>query len=130
VPGPPAGLITAHRELAVAIVLTALVGAIWAGYVASRLHGGSRLRLLGTVTTAAIVVQALFGIVLAALGSRPQDGLHFVFGPLTLLALPGARWMATGQRTSSRSRGVTITIGWAVTLGLALRAVGTGGGIG
>lgn len=127
---PPAGLITAHREFAVAIVLLALAGAIWAVYVAFRLRAARRLPLFGSLTTLALVLQAVFGIVLAAAGARPQDGLHFVFGPLTLLALPGARGVAAGQRASQRTAAVTIALGWVVTLGLSLRAVGTGGGVG
>lgn len=128
--GPPAGLITAHRELAVAIVLVALAGAIWAGYVAFRSRAGRRLPLFGSLTTVVLVLQGVFGIALAAAGARPQDGLHFVFGPLTLLALPGARWIAAGQHTSQRSAAVAIAVGWVLTLGLSLRAVGTGGGVG
>ena len=128
--GPPAGLITAHRELAVAIVLLSLAGAIWGGYVAYRSRAGGRLPLLGSLMTLLLLFQAVFGIVLAVAGARPQDGLHFLFGPLTLMALPGARWIAAGQRASQRSRAVTVALGWVVTLGLSLRAVGTGGGIG
>ncbi len=128
--GPPAGLITAHRELAVAIVLVALLGSIWAGYVASRMRGGGRrLGLYGSATTAVAVLQAIFGIVLAALGARPQDGLHFVFGPLTLLSLPVARGIARTPRWTARTHAVVIAAGWVVTLGLGLRAVGTGGGV-
>ena len=128
--GPPAGLITTHRELAVGIVLLALLGTIWGGYVAYRLSGGRRLPLFGSLITLVLLLQAVFGVALAAAGARPQDGLHFLFGPLTLLALPGARWIAAGQRASQRSSAVMVALGWVVTLGLSLRAVGTGGGIG
>lgn len=128
--GPPAGLITVHRELAVAIVLLSLAGAIWAAYVAYRLRAGRRLAPFGSFMTLVLLLQAVFGIVLVASGARPQDGLHFLFGPLTLLALPGARWIAAGQRGSQRGVAVTIALGWVATLGLSLRAVGTGGGIG
>lgn len=127
--GPPAGLITAHRELAVAIVLVALLGSVWAGYVASRMRGGGRLGLYSSATTAVMVLQAIFGIVLAALGARPQDGLHFLFGPLTLLSLPVARGIARAPRWTARTHAVVIAAGWVLTLGLGLRAVGTGGGI-
>ena len=113
-----------------AIVLISLAGAIWGGYVAYRSRAGGRLPLLGSLMTLLMLLQAVFGIVLAASGARPQDGLHFLFGPLTLLALPGARWIAAGHRASERSRAVTVALGWVVTLGLSLRAVGTGGGIG
>lgn len=118
-----------------AVVLLALVGTIWAGYVASRLRGRGRLGTFASLATTAIALQAVFGIVLAIVGARPQDGLHFVFGPLTLLALPGARWLAAGRGTgarltSPRAQAVAVTTGWALTLALGLRAVGTGGGVG
>ena len=128
--GPPTGLITAHREVAVAIVLVSLAGSVWAGYVAYRLRAGRRLPVFGSLITLLLLLQAVFGIVLAAAGARPQDGLHFLFGPLTLLALPGARWLAAGRRLPDQGRGVTIALGWVVTLGLSLRAVGSGGGVG
>lgn len=128
--GPPAGLITAHRELAFAIVLVTLLGSIWSGYVASRLRGRGRLGLYGSATTALLVLQAAAGIVLAALGARPQDGLHFLFGPLTLLSLPVARGLARAPSWTPRARAIAVAAGWVVTLGLGLRAVGTGGGVG
>lgn len=128
--GAPSGLITAHRELAVAIVLVALLGTIWASYVASRTRGGGRLGLYGSATTALLVVQAIFGIVLAATGARPQDGTHFLFGPLTLLSLPVARGVAHMPRWTPRTQAIVAAAGWVVTLGLSLRAVGTGGGLG
>lgn len=120
-------LVSAHRELAVAIVLLALAGSLWAGYVASRLRRSGRLPFLGSLATVAVALQALFGIVLAAAGQRPQDGLHFLFGPLTLLALPVARWAARDR--APRHGAVIVATGWLITLGLGLRAVGTGGGI-
>lgn len=128
--GPPSGLITAHRELAVAIVLVALVGTIWAGYVASRTRGGGSLGVYASATTALLVLQAIFGIVLAATGARPQDGTHFLFGPLTLLTLPGARGIARFPSWTSRTQAIVVAAAWVVTLGLSLRAVGTGGGLG
>lgn len=127
--GAPQGLITAHRELAVAVVLVSLVGAIWAGYVASRLAGGRRLPLFGSLMTSVLLLQALFGVVLASLGARPQDGLHFLFGPLTLAALPVARGAARTQPAGERAQALVIAAGWLVTLAVGLRAVGTGGGL-
>lgn len=88
---------------------------------------GGRLPQLGSLTTAAIGLQAIFGIALVALGARPQDSLHFLFGPLTLLALPISRWGARG-RTPRRGT-LAVVAGWLITLGLGLRAVGTGGGV-
>ena len=118
-------MLTVHRELAVAIVLAALGGSIWAGYAAYRLRWSTRLALLGSLTTVAIALQALFGVLLAAGGQRPQDPLHFVFGPATLLALPLAR--LAGRTGSDRAAGLLVCAGWLATLALSLRATGTGG---
>ena len=125
--GPPAGLITAHRELAVAIVLIALLGTIWSGFVASRLRGGGRLGLYGSVATALLGLQAVAGIVLAAAGARPHDALHLLFGPLTLFALPAGRAIARPPKRTPRTQAFVIAAAWVVTLALSLRAVGTGG---
>lgn len=95
--------------------------------MAYRLRGGGRLPQFGSLATAALGLQAVFGVVLVAAGERPQDGLHFLFGPLSLLALPVARWEARGR--APRAAAAIVLAGWAVTLGLSLRAVGTGGGI-
>lgn len=122
-------MVAAHRTLSVVIVLLALVGTLWGAYAAYRLRAGERLGAFGWVTTAALVLQAVFGVVLAGGGSRPQEGLHFVFGPLTLLALPGARWMAGARGSSPRNQALVVAAGWVLTLALGLRAVGTGGGV-
>ena len=116
---------TAHRELAVVIVLLALGGTIWSGYVAYKARWSSRLGALGSITTFAIALQALFGVLLAAAGQRPQDPLHFVFGPATLVALPMARLAA--RRGSDRAAGLVVCAGWLATLALSLRATGSGG---
>ena len=118
-------MVTAHRELAVAIVLLALAGSIWSGYVAYRARWSSRLGILGSITTFAIALQALFGVLLATGGQRPQDPLHFVFGPATLLVLPLAR--LAGRTASDRTDRFLVCAGWLATLALSLRATGTGG---
>ncbi len=75
-----------------------------------------------------IGVQALLGIVLAVMGNRPADGAtHFVVGPLTLLVLPMARRTASGR--SDRAESAIVAVAWFVLMLLALRAVGSGGGL-
>lgn len=69
----------------------------------------------------------MFGVVLAAGGQRPQDALHFVFGPATLLALPVARIASRGR--AARTIWLILGAGWLATLALSLRATGTGGGL-
>ncbi len=75
-----------------------------------------------------IGLQALFGVVLTVMGNRPADGVtHFVVGPLTLFVLPGARRLAA--RRSDRAASAILAVAWFVLMLLALRAVGSGGGL-
>jgi hypothetical protein len=116
---------TFHQKLAVVIVLAALGGAIWSGYSAYKAAYSARLRAAGWVAAAAIGLQAIAGSFLALGGNRPAEPWHFVFGPLTLLALPVA--MLAGRGRPPRTESLIVFAGWLVTFGLSLRAVGTGG---
>ena len=116
---------TLHQKLAVVIVLAALGGAIWSGYSAYKGLYSPRLRAAGWVAAAAVALQAVAGSILALGGNRPAEPWHFVFGPVTLLALPVA--MLAGRGRSPRTESLLVFAGWLVTFGLSLRAVGTGG---
>jgi heme A synthase len=116
-----------HQKLAVAIVLLALGGFLWSGYLAYRGRESHRLQLLAGITAAAVGLQALFGIVLTILGNRPTDPLHYLYGPVTVLALLLTLRPRSG-RTERASR-IILCAGWLAVLALSLRAVGTGGGL-
>lgn len=118
---------TVHQKLSVVIVLLALGGTLWAGYSAYHARVGGRLLGLGRLTAVLIAVQAVFGVILAASGSRPPDPLHFVFGPALLFALPVAEVLSRGR--VPRSGALVLLFGWVIALVLGLRAVGTGGGL-
>src|SRR4029077_10711120 len=106
-------------------VLAALGGAIWSGYAAYKAEHGTWLRAAGWVAAAAIAVQAIAGSILALGVTRPAEPWHFLFGPLTLLALPVAMLASRGR--SPRAQSLIVFAGWLVTFGLSLRAVGSGG---
>ncbi len=110
-------------------MLLALGGTIWAVHDWLR-RGAVHPRLLTfTVAMSALIgLQALFGITLAIMGNRPADGTtHFVVGPLTLFVLPLARRVAAGR--SDRAASAILAVAWFVLMLLALRAVGSGGGL-
>jgi heme A synthase len=87
-----------------------------------------RLLTFTVAMSALIGLQALFGIVLAVMGNRPADGAtHFVVGPLTLFVLPVSRRIAAGR--SDRAASAILAVAWFVLMLLALRAVGSGGGL-
>jgi heme A synthase len=120
-------MLAVHRALAIAIVLLALVGTLWA--VHDWLRRGSvhpRLLIFTIAMSGVVAVQALFGIILATQGDRPADGTtHFIVGPLTLFVLPIARRVSAGR--SDRAASATLAVAWFVLLLLTLRAVGSGG---
>jgi heme A synthase len=121
-------MISVHRELAVALVLLTLCGTLWAGYAASKSRLSNRLRGFGWLTMLAVSAQAVLGAVLAIAGNRPADGLHFLFGPATLFALPIA--MLGARSRPPRTAALILCAGWLLTLALSLRAAGSGGGLG
>ena len=122
-------MITVHRTLAFVIVLLALVGTLWAAYGwLMRGRIASPLLTLTIGMSGVVGLQALFGIILAIQGYRPEDGSwHFVVGPLTLFALPvGRRFAGDGE---TRRGAAILTVAWLVLLALAIRAAGSGGGL-
>ena len=122
-------MLAVHRALAFLIVLLALGGTIWAVHDwLSRRAPHPRLRTATLAVSAVVGAQALVGAVLALQGERPVDGLtHFIVGPLTLLALPAA--LVAGRGRSELGAAAILAIAWFALLLLALRAVGSGGGL-
>jgi hypothetical protein len=118
-------LITLHQKLAVVLVLATLLGALWALY---RAYTGDLSRILvlaGWVVVGLLAAQGVLGTVLGLSGDRPADASHFIVGPLTLLPLPAAQLLARAMRP--RRAAVALAAGWLLTVGLALRATGSGG---
>src|SRR5947209_6173527 len=116
---------TLHQKLSVVIVLGALLGTLWAGYVAYKGTSINRLRTASAVAAVVLLAQGLFGAVLGITGGRPAEPAHFVVGPLAVLALPVALLLARGR--SGRGAPAVLLLGWLITLGLGLRSVCTGG---
>jgi hypothetical protein len=118
---------TVHQKFAVVIVLLALSGTLWAGYVAYRGGRIDLVRQAGRAMSVVLVLQATLGIALAVGGNRPADSLHFLYGPLLLAVLPLADLVARAR--PQQGRALVLAVAWLVTLALSLRAAGTGGGL-
>ncbi len=108
--------------LAIAVGLVALAVA-----AAAALGRASRLAIdraiLGVI--AAVGVAGLVGLGVAATGDGPADGLHWLYGPIALVSLPVARYLA-GTRRPSRRIGQFVAIGALVLLAALLRLFMTG----
>ena len=91
-------LVALHRISATALVIFAVLLAVWGTYLYFRraeLSGGFRSSFL--IMAALTAVQGLFGLVLLLLGNRPAGWpLHIVYGIFAVLFLPGVYRYAQG----------------------------------
>lgn len=113
---------TIHSRLAIALVALSVVGLAWSlvGWRRTVVHPG--LRAFALLVLAATALQGLLGVALAITGHRPAAGLHFLYGPATLLA---AAWGAAPRRNQRAARNA-LAIGMGAMFLMSIRAVGTG----
>lgn len=120
-----ATIIFVHSRIANTAWLYMLVFSLWnfANYVRGRGVDGS---VLGAVVVGEILMltQAGLGLTMWGIyGLRPAGMIHFLYGSLTILALP-ALWVYTRGATDRRA-----SLIWALAglfmFGLVLRAIGT-----
>lgn len=98
--------------LAVALVLT--------------FTGGMRpwLETLRKVMTGLVAVQVGIGALLYAMGQRPAETLHLLYGAVALGVLPFASTFSS--EAPPKARAGVISLGAVLTLGLLFRALSTG----
>ena len=114
-----------HAYGARALIVFALVLAIWGTYLYFRnreLPGGYRASYL--IMAGLTALQGLVGLIALALGGRPAELLHIVYGVFALLFLPGAYVYAQG---GTRRRETVIIAGAAWVVSIAFyRGIATG----
>lgn len=113
-----------HSRIANAAWLFMVILGIWnfVNYVRGRgVDGG----VIGAIVVGELMMlaQASLGIILFVSGFYPASTIHFLYGALTVLALP-ALWVYTRGATDRRA-----SLIWALAglfmFGLTLRAIGT-----
>ena len=118
-------VVSAHGLLARALLLYALVLAVWGTYLYFRraaVNGGFRASylILGGLT----VVQGIAGAVAFIAGQRPTEILHLVYGVFAVLFVPGMYLYSQGG--SKRREAVLLAIGaWVVAIAY-FRGIATG----
>jgi hypothetical protein len=114
-----------HGLAARALLAYAVVLGIWGAYRYFRnqeLSGGFRASFL--IMAGLTAVQGLLGLAAIALGARPAELLHVVYGIFAVIFLPGAYLYAQG---GSRRREAVILAGAAWIVSIAyLRGIATG----
>ena len=118
-------MIDVHQRVGAAIIVLGVVGAAWAAVQLWRRTVSPTFRAYVRLLAGLIALQAVFGIVLVIGGNRPTEGLHFIYGPATLLALPVAIGLSFGR--DARGEASTLLLGCVAVVLLAARAVTTGG---
>lgn len=116
-----------HAALANTVILYLVICGLWSFFNAFR--GGISGSLAGALVIAEglILVQGLLGVVSLLLGYRAaQQGLHFLYGLTTALALPGVYSFTRGR--SAESQAIWFGGGLFFIVGLALRGITTGHG--
>ena len=122
--GAASALITVHQRLGYALLVVLAAGVVLAALAVrdQRLLPTARSYLW--LAFAAVAVQGVAGISLLLAGQRPAQGLHVMYGPLTLVSLPLTLLFTRG--TAPRREAWTLSAGFVVALLLAFRAVSTG----
>jgi heme A synthase len=114
-----------HSYGARVLLIFAVVLGVWGTYSYFRnrpLSGGYRSSYL--IMAGLTVLQGLLGVATFALGSRPTELLHIVYGVFAVIFLPGAYLYAQG---GSKRRETVIMAGAAWIVSIAyLRGIATG----
>jgi len=114
-----------HQRLGTALVAVVAVGAILA--LVSALRGGPppALRVFARLCSAALGAQVLIGLVLLAMGHRPGQTVHYVYGAVALFSVPLG--IAIGAQGEARREAWALCLGLLAATLVAARAVATGG---
>lgn len=119
-------MVTLHVLIARSIVLYFFLIGLWGLFLAVRHRPLSpSYRGAAYLGVALAVIQALVGVILLVLGYRPRDYIHFLYGASAILVLPLVQTYLSGRKVS-----VPLVYGltFLFMMGLAIRAITTGGG--
>lgn len=116
---------TVHMRLGVAMLVVVAVGALWSLVEALRGSTSPTLRVFARLSALGLLVQVLLGLLLLAMGHRPADGLHYLYGGVVLFCIPAG--IAYGSGGDVRREAWGMSIGLIAAVLIAARAVGTGG---
>ncbi len=117
-------MLAAHGALAVAVIVTAAVAAVWGVVAHRRGRAGATLSHLLALVQTLLVAQVALGLVLVSDGRRSADDLHYAYGTLALAAVLAPWFYAPDD---PRRRLLWFTAATLVAGALATRAYFTAG---
>ena len=114
-----------HAALANTILFYFVAMAAWGSWRFLKKQGVSSAYWGGlAIAEILLALQALLGVYLLIVGFRPARSIHWLYGVVALLAIPGM-YMYTKGRTD-RPEMLMYAVVTLITVGLALRAIFTG----
>jgi heme A synthase len=119
----PSILVQVHERLGFAMIAVFLIGMVAAALATRWSRYLPTVRVYLWLAFVAVAVQGLLGLGLVITGDRPGDGLHYLYGPLTFLALPVAAAISPGG--SSRREAWVLAAGFLFALLFSIRSLGT-----
>ena len=113
-----------HVVLADVAVAAVAVAVAWCVILAVLARPAGRwFDRLQRVVILSIAVTAAAGVIVFALGARPDDGLHLLYGGVAIVILPVARSFRSG---ASRRDALLMLAGFALLGGVVFRLFTTG----
>lgn len=118
------GVLLLHHNFAQVVIVYSGILALWGLllYALGRPPGGNYLGAL-VLNEGVVIVQGIFGIILAVQGHRPASNLHFLYGLVSLLVLPFA--YSYSARGTQRQDSLIFGLAGLFLVGIALRATTT-----
>jgi heme A synthase len=116
-----------HDSLSDVAMGVGLVMLAWGIYVGLIRHGDvtRRFRLGVYAVTALMIVQALMGLAMAAVGGRPYEEVHWIYGAGAVLALPFFIYVEVTAK--KRPAMGSYIWGFGLMVAIIVRAMMTGG---
>lgn len=115
---------TVHGFLADVAAAVVAVAVLWCAILALLARPAGRwFDRLQRVVILSIAVTAAVGVIVFALGARPDDGLHLLYGGVAIIILPVARSFRSG---ASRRDALLMLAGFALLGGVVFRLFTTG----
>ena len=113
-----------HRLTAYAVVALVAISATWSvlNLITGR-DGGPRYTAAAAAAVSAVVIAAVAGGLLFLTGSRPSDGLHFLYAALAAAVVPIARGYLLGGGRRDR---IVMVVAFGLLAAFVYRLFATG----
>lgn len=117
--------LTLHQGFSRVVLVYSLLMALWGLFLYARGSNPSGGYLGALVLAEGVaILQGLIGLVLVLQGHRPADALHYLYGVVAVLVLPGAYLYSS--RGTERRDSLIFGLAGLFLVGVAIRGIATG----